>query len=409
LDHGGRSGKSFMLALVAVYLACFRDWQPHLSPGEVGTIMVIACDRRQARAIMRFISGFVTECALLRPLVRRHSQRDVEGGWTIELEGRVVIEVHVPSFRRIRGYTVVAALLDEIAFWRSDEGAANPDVEVLEAIRPSMLTVPGSMLLAASSPYSRRGVLWDVYRRHFGQDGPVLVWQAPTRVMNPLVREEDIERALERDPLRATSEYLAQFRADLETFVAPEAVEACIEPGVRERPPVRGVRYSAFIDPSGGRQDSMTLAIGHREGEVAVLDLVREVKPPFSPQDVVADFAQGLRVYGVSVVQSDRYGGEWPVQAFRAHGVRCEPAAKPKSDLYRELLPLINSRRVELLDHPKLVGQLCSLERRVGRGGRDAIDHPPMAHDDVANCVAGALVMVGGVRPVLVQARLLGI
>ena len=64
----------------------------------------------------------------------------------------------------------------------------------------------------------------------------------------------------------------------------------------------------------------------------------------------------------------------------------------PKNDLYRELLPLLNGGRAELLDHPRLAAQLCSLERRTARGGRDSIDHPPGAHDDVANCVAGAIV-----------------
>jgi hypothetical protein len=52
---------------------------------------------------------------------------------------------------------------------------------------------------------------------------------------------------------------------------------------------------------------------------------------------------------------------------------------------------LLNSGRVELLDHKRLVAQLCGLERRTARGGRDSIDHPPGAHDDIANAVAGAI------------------
>ena len=55
---------------------------------------------------------------------------------------------------------------------------------VLNRRRPAMATVPGPLLLAISSPYARRGVLWDVHRRHYGQDGDVLVWQAPSRTMN---------------------------------------------------------------------------------------------------------------------------------------------------------------------------------------------------------------------------------
>ena len=51
---GRRGGKSFILALIAVYLASFKDWRPHLGPGERATVMVIAADRKQARVIMRY-------------------------------------------------------------------------------------------------------------------------------------------------------------------------------------------------------------------------------------------------------------------------------------------------------------------------------------------------------------------
>src|SRR6185437_1559610 len=90
---------------------------------------------------------------------------------------------------------------------------------------------------------------------------------------------------------------------------------------------------------------------------------------------------------------SDRYAAEWPAERFFVHGIQLDPAEKPKSDLYRELLPLLNSGRAELLDHPRLAAQLAGLERRTARGGRDSIDHAPGgAHDDVANAAAGALV-----------------
>ena len=394
ITAGRRSGKSFVLALAAVYLATFKDWRPYLAPGEVGTVMVIACDRRQARVVMRYIQGFLTECPLLAAEVDRTVHSSAEG-WSFELANRVTIEVHVPSFRRVRGYTVVAALLDEIAFWRAED-SANPDREVLEAIRPALATVPGSMLLAASSPYARRGVLWDVHRRHYAQDGPVLVWQAPTVTMNPLIAQRVVDDAMARDAALAASEWLAEFRGDLESFVTREAIEACVEPGVRERPRAAGIWYSAFCDPSGGRQDAMTLAVAHKEGDCVILDALREVKPPFDPASVVREFAEVLRDYGLASVSGDRYGGEWPAAEFRSHGIGYQASERPKGDLFRELLPLINSRRAELLDNAKLVAQLCSLERRVGRGGRDAIDHPRGAHDDLANAMAGALVLAVG-------------
>jgi hypothetical protein len=390
---GRRSGKSFILSLIAVYLATFKDWRPYLAPGEHATIMVIACDRKQSRVIVRYIRAFLEECALLKPLVRRKS--GAAEGWAIELEGRVTIEVHSCSFRTVRGYTICVALCDEIAFWRSED-SANPDVEVVEAIRPALATIPDAMLLCASSPYARRGILWQAHRRHYAKDGPVLVWQAPTAVMNPTVPERVVEEALDRDASVAGSEWLAQFRADIESYITREVVEACVEPGCLERPPVAGLRYAGFVDPSGGRSDSMTLAIGHAEGDCAVLDCVQERRAPFDPASATSEFAETLRAYKVRECRGDRFGAEWVAGEFRKHGVWYRPAERPKSDLYREMLPVLNARRAELLDLPRLVAQLVSLERRVGRGGRDSIDHPPGGHDDLANSVAGVVDSVLG-------------
>jgi hypothetical protein len=106
-------------------------------------------------------------------------------------------------------------------------------------------------------------------------------------------------------------------------------------------------------------------------------------------------------------VIGDRYGGEWPRERFRAHGIACELSDRPKGEIYRDTLLLLNSGKVELLDIQRLASQFCGLERRTARGGRDSIDHGPGAHDDVANAVAGALLAVGSRRQPLVIAQAL--
>ena len=165
--------------------------------------------------------------------------------------------------------------------------------------------------------------------------------------------------------------------------------------GYSHRTVRRGV---AFTDPSGGSQDSFTLAIAHAEKDLAVLDAVREVRPPFSPDHVVQDFADLLRTYGVTKVTGDRYAGEWPRKRFQQHGVTYKPSSRTKSDIYRELVAPINGGRVVLLDLPVLRAQLQGLERRVARGGKDSIDHGPGGRDDVANAAAGALTLLSARR-----------
>ena len=179
-------------------------------------------------------------------------------------------------------------------------------------------------------------------------------------------------------------------------------MEELVVPGRYELPPIPGTTYSAFVDPSGGSQDSMTLAIAHLEGDIRVLDAVRESRPPFSPQGVVHEFVQLLKTYRVSEVFGDRYGGEWPREQFVRKDTLYRVTDKTKSDLYNELLPNLNSGRIELLDHPRLTNQLCGLERRTARSGRDSIDHPPGLHDDLVNAVAGAFCCVSKRREIVV-------
>jgi hypothetical protein len=382
---GRRAGKSFVLALCAVFLACFRDWSPYLAPGEQGTVCVIAVDRKQARTILRYIRALLA-VPLLAELVRREHD---EG---FDLSCGITIEIATASFRSVRSYTIVAALLDELAFFPTDEFSAEPDFEIINALRPGMATLPGAMLLCASSPYARRGALWDAHRKHFGKDGdPILMWKAPTTVMNPTVPERVIAEAYARDATSAAAEYGAEFRSDIEGFISRAVIDASVDRGVFEHLPRNGLRYHAFTDPSGGSSDSFTLAIAHRDGDLVLLDAIREAKPPFSPESVIADFAQLCRAYSITKVSGDRYAGEFPREQFRKHGISYEPSQQPKSDLYRDFLPLLNSRRVKLLDNARLITQLTSLERRTARSGRDSIDHAPGAHDDLANACAGAL------------------
>jgi hypothetical protein len=398
---GRRAGKSRAAAAIAVYLAAFRDYRDVLARGEIGVLCIVASDRRQAKVVMQYVVGLIDGSPLLAQLVRKRTAE------SIELSTRCRLEIHTASWRALRGYTVIGAVLDEICFWRSED-SLNPDHEIVNALRPASATVPNAVLVAISSPYSRRGIAWETFRRHHGPQGDpaILTWQAPTRTMNPSIPERLVADALAADEAAARAEYLAEWRRDIEGFLTKEIIDPCTIPGRRELPPLSSEHYVGFVDPSGGSADSFTMAVAHSEsraGEVgAVLDLVLERKPPFSPAAVVREFAAHLKRYRVGSVVGDRYGGEFPVELFRQHGIAYVASERVKSDIYKELLPMLTAQRVELLDDPTLHAQLIGLERRVARGGKDSIDHGPSGRDDVANAAAGAIVLAGAGGEVLV-------
>ena len=383
---GRRGGKSTAMAALGVYIACLC--QHRLNVGETGVVLLIAPNQRQAKVALDYMSGMLEAMPLLRHQVVNRTAE------AIELKGRINIEVRSASFRRLRGLTTCAVIADEAAFWHDSEFSSNPDSEIFNAVRPS-LALTGGPLIIISSPYSRKGEVWETYSRHFGEKGNprILVAQGASRDFNVNLPQSVVDRALERDEAAAKAEYLGIFRTDVEDFVNLEAVRSCIQVGVRERAPDRSAKYFGFVDPSGGSSDSYCCAVAHKLGETVILDAIREAKPPFSPEGITEEFASLMKAYRISKCFGDRYAGEWPREQFRKFGLNYEPSAKSKSELYIDLLPLINSRAVDLLDNSRLVNQLVGLERRTSRGGRDLIDSGAGRHEDLANAAAGAIVL----------------
>jgi hypothetical protein len=290
------------------------------------------------------------------------------------------------------------AVADELAFFRSTEGYPT-DREMLRALRPTLATT-GGKLIVLSSPYAQSGALWDLHRQHFGQDdAPVLVWQASAPDMNPTLPADYLARMAQDDPEAYRSEVLGEFRAGVATLFDPDALDAVVDRGTRERLPASGVRYVGFVDASAGRRDKFAVAVAHGEKGCAVLDTVRAWAPPFNPSGVIAEAAALFRTYRLSAVAGDRFAGEFVAEGFRAHGLRYEPAPADRSGLYLELLPRVNAGTVRLLDLPECLRELRGLERRRGPSGRDRVDHMPGQHDDLANVTAGSLLLAARWNP----------
>ena len=395
---GRRGGKDSIAAAIAVVLA-LADHSQHLRPGELGTVLCVATTKEQAGVIFRYIRGLIDASPVLRDLVERESLE------SITLRTGAEIVVTSPNFRVVRGRTVIAAILDEVAYYGDDAAALSAN-ELYNAIRPAMVTIPTALMIGISSPHGRSGLLFEKWSASFGKGDPdALVVHGPTRAFNPLIDQKIIDDALARDPERAAAEWLAEWRGDVGDFLDRELVDSATDRDVIARPPVAGIRYVAGADPSGGRADSFAVAIAHAEGDVAVLDALLERRAPFDPTSVVAEAAALLRAYGVAEVTGDRFAGAWPAEAFAREGISYQPAACDKSTTYVDTLPLFASGRVRLLDHARLAHQLTALERRTTRGGRDKIDHPRGGHDDMAVAAALALVQAArGAEPALIKA-----
>ena len=274
---GRRGGKTTAMAAAATYISACCDHTDALSRGETGVLLCVAQDQRVAKKLLEFIEAYLADSEILRQLVKGRTAD------SIELANNISIEVRPASFRKLRGPTYIGVICDELAFWYVGDEFANPDDEILAAVRPGLLTTRGPLIMA-SSPYARKGVLWETYKRHYGPDGSpsVLVAKGATRDFNTNIPQSEIDSALERDRARNTAELLAEFRSDIESFVALEVVQAAVG-SYFEIAPSPTMTYYAFTDPSGGSKDSFALALAHRDGDGIVVDCIRETRPPFCP------------------------------------------------------------------------------------------------------------------------------
>lgn len=401
---GRRGGKSYITAIIGIYLACCRTYR--LKLGTKGMVMILARDKEQAGVIRGYILAFLKAVPELAEMLS-----DTPNQKLIELKNGLTIEVRAVSEGGTRGYTVVAALMDEVAFWPTDPESAKQDKKILRALRPAMFGIRNAMIVMLSSPYAQRGVLYENHRKDFARDDAKgFVWQADTLSMRPEQDDElldEIRDLYEEDPESAKAEYGAQFRNDLESIFTMLSVQGVGQPGRIEQIRNSKNHYRVFVDPSGGSSDSYVAAVAHDETRTidgdkvtfAVLDKVVEWVPKFDPAQVSKEVVQLCKDFGVKKVTGDAYGGEWPRDPLKKGGIDYELSEMSRSELYLAFLPLVNSKRCELLDldhHKRLLNQLVNLERRVGRTGKDTIDHPPGSHDDVGNAVAGVLVTTGG-------------
>jgi hypothetical protein len=388
---GRRSGKTKAMSLLSVFLSTLCSWQDNLSLGERGLALFLAPTERQAGVARRYAEAIVDHVPLLQGLVENRTAN------ALALRRSIDLETQPASWRFSRGFTSVSVALDECAFLYTADDAANSDTELLIALKPSLSTTGGPMLLT-SSPSNMEGVVYRLWKRHHGAQGDprCLVVQADSRTLNPCLRQDVVDRAYEEDAVAAEAEFGGQFRQPVTAYLDRAVVEKAVDRGVTGRTRLPGVTYRAHIDVAGGTgSDSFCVAIGHKMHDagrdICVVDALFEARPPFDPDIITKQAAQLLLQWGVSDATGDAYAAAWPITAFAKHGVRFHTAALTTSELYLHTLPLWTAARVSMLDVPRAVDQLCNLRRKVGQGGKENISHPRNAHDDLSCVIAGLL------------------
>jgi len=400
---GRGSGKTTALALQALRAAC----RAYPTVRGIPRVLLLAFVREQAGVAFEYVEEFVDKDRELKKLVTGTRSKD-----TLTFAHGVRLQTIASNYKSVRGYSVAAALLDEVAHWWNDATNANPDIEVVRSLRPGLGKVAGSLLLAATTPWTEEGQAYDVHQRHYGNEASahVLVVRAATQVLNPSFDAARIAIEEAEDPENAASEYGAAWRVAGGSLVRPEAYDACVDKGITERSPEEPLGddyYGAAVDLSGGTgQDSAALSIQHIEQdddgpEVCFQDLLLEIMPPFDPPTMVAEFARQCRRYGISEVTGDAWSEGFAAAEFRRHGITYVVSPRNTAECLLDSLAVLNGHRVRLLDDSKARRQWLNLRRDYASGGRPTVVDRPGKHDDLAVVTArGVVACLGlGIEP----------
>jgi hypothetical protein len=382
---GRQSGKSQVAAAVAVFeaLRC-----PVPRDGSTVHALLIAQDARGvARTLLAYASAILSRVPLFAPLIASEKQD------TITLASGVCVSAYPCRPQGVRGVRACIAIADELAFFRSSDGYPT-DTEMLRALRPSLLTT-GGRLLVLSSPYTSAGALYGLYQRHWAKDSETLIWQGRSDEMHPTLDPLWLERLRQDDPEGYISEIEAQFRTGTTVLFDLDSLAASVDRGVRERLPVPGTVSHGFVDAAGGSgSDAFTASVAHADGDLIIIDGLRVWKPPFDPSVIISECAAWLKTYACHEVTGDRYAGGFVPEQFRMHGLVYRPSEMDRSALYLATVPLLNAGRIRLTDNADLMREMQGLERRRGSNGRDRVDHRMGHHDDRSNVVCGAATLV---------------
>jgi len=385
---GRRGGKT---SRIAAPIACFEAFRENgLPPGEKAYVVLIAPVTYQARNAFEFIRNYIQNSPELRQAIVAVRKDE------IDLCNGVTIACWPCSYVSVRGFSVLAAICDEIAFWNQDITSANPVDEVLDALRPAMATFPRRKLLKISTPFRRDGLLWREYQKRSELSFPV--WHLPSLEMNPNLDAEFLEKEKERDLEKYRREYMAEFTDHLVAWIVPEILDPCIIQGRVEVPPIPGARYAAAIDPAFSHSD-FTFAIVHQtnDGQVVVDRIQKWSGTKIAPvpfERVCSEIAKVLREYGINRVWGDQFCASIIRQTFDSIGIQYEDHSfrqGTRTEIFGNLRHLLTQGKIELLDNPDLTRQLRRLEEHKTKAGQIDVRPAGGKKDDVAIAVALAV------------------
>lgn len=387
-DIGARGGKSFMTSIVALYEGTRDKWKQYLTPGETGYAVIIATRQKQAEDIIQKACSRMLEDSDIAWMMKSYPLKA-----SLELTNGMTIASFPCNSTAARGLPIFLLIFDEIAWYRTE--GVKADYAIFNALNPRRAQFPGAKCLKITTPAGKQGLFWIEFDEGFKVPSRLTV-KGNTRLVNPLIPQEFIDKEYKRDPDNAAMEFGAEFAETVSGFFASciDQLKACFNEPVEDMPYKQDYDYYSAIDQSGlAGRDKFGYAIAHKDGRFnrIIVDCVREWDTKNA--DVILEEIRQLNgVYHCRDITKDGYAGGWVTNALEKRGLTVFDSERLPV-VYTNLKTLVLAQRLAMPDHPSLRNSLLQTQAFYSKSNNLTIGHERTqeGHGDLANAVARAI------------------
>jgi len=428
---GARSGKSYVLTLALLWKGLTADLSA-LAPGEQGYGIVVCPDMKLSRHALSYAAGLIASKLELDSLVKSQTKDQIT---LCRPDGKLITIEALPATRgggAVRGRTLFAAALDEVAFFRDDSFAVN-DQDIFDAVEPRV-TIPNGFLVLSSTPWLESGLLHTMWRDNYTHPRTALCAHAPTQLMRSDSRVicDKVDQARMQNPKNAAREFDAQFGATSSgLFFDQTAVRGAMMRELSQIPVQQGARVWIAVDAAFSTDTSdlfgWAVCTSLVSGIIRDGDLRREKRVTTvhecggwpvdrAPREMALRLRDEVcKRYGVTRITIDQYSDRTFAQLCRDVGLTADSIAwvggdkdGSKNERYRRVRTSLANGSVVLCDSEQLRHDMaeCRVFPLPGGGERITVPRTRRGHGDILSAVvmgaSEAMGLPGALAPAVV-------
>jgi len=380
---GARSGKSFLVSICALYEATRDKWKKEVSKGENPYIVIIATREKQAKQIIGKNCLRMLENS---PVLKRLKKKSTE--LELTLKNDVIITSGPCTTTAFRGIGICVLIMDEISFFRLE--GARADIDIVNSLRPRQSQFKFNKWFLISTAGSKQGVFFEEFNKGFRQEDRLTI-QANTRFVNPEIPQKFLNKEKARDVNNWSREFQAEFSEKLEAFFGFELIQKTFTLA-GDLPYKSEYNYSLGLDQSGlSGKDRFALAISHKEGDIAIVDVVRSWET--KDLDIILNDIEILaKTYHLNKASIDKYSKGYVENSFKKIGLEVL-IRPPLAVVFVNLKSKMIQDKLQLPDRPDLKAGLKNTIAIYGKSNQLTIYHErgPEGHADEIDSVAGSI------------------